>query len=159
MLGGVLYQDVADDLDHKHLPLIQPSMASTTTAPPVKQGKRRLESRSYQLELFEYAKKHNVREQHVMGITLLSTHTLPTAQVVIYLDTGSGKTFVSVLLIRHEHAAAAARAQAGKGPRPLTIFMAPTVALVEQQYGVLKTQLDLRISRYCLLLVCFLCTL
>lgn len=47
---------------------------------------RRLEAdqaRSYQLEMFEFAKKHNT---------------------IVVLGTGTGKTFISVLLIKHfEH--------------------------------------------------------
>lgn len=78
-----------------------------------------------------------------------STHVTRShqrAQVVVYLDTGSGKTFVSVLLIRHVYAELAEQPQ----PRApfLAVFMAPTVALVEQQFGVLKSQLDLRVARY-----------
>lgn len=65
--------------------------------------------------------------------------------MVVYLDTGSGKTFVSVLLIRHVYAEFTERAQQ-RAPF-LAVFMAPTVALVEQQFGVLKSQLDLRVSR------------
>ncbi len=125
-------------------------MASTTSAFPVQRRKKHLESRAYQLELFEYAKEHNVCVCDVwpsLWLSVLTSFSTSSPQVVIYLDTGSGKTFVSVLLIRHEHAVAAARHAAGTGPQPLAIFMAPTVALVEQQYSVLKNQLDLRVSR------------
>jgi endoribonuclease Dicer len=69
-------------------------------------------------------------------------------QVIIYLDTGSGKTFVAVLLIKFLHGQAEARHRAAHGPRPLAVFMAPTVQLVEQQANVLKCQLDLRVSKY-----------
>jgi endoribonuclease Dicer len=92
-----------------------------------------LTPRLYQLELVELAKKSNV---------------------VAYLDTGAGKTFISVLLLRHrQEAAAAAAAQtapstassASTPPPSLpwkAIFLAPQVALVQQQAAVLSRHLS-----------------
>lgn len=114
-------------------------MNEETKSLPLARRKAKLLGRAYQLELFELAKASNVREPRVRNVLV----TL--SQVVVYLDTGSGKTFVSVLLIRHVYAKVAER------PEPhapfLAVFMAPTVALVEQQFGVLKSQLDLRVAR------------
>lgn len=90
-------------------------------------------------------------------------------QVIAFLDTGSGKTFVSVLLIRHclaqerSTAAAAAAADAHMTPsqpapdltqlgsaggtkqagglRRVAVFLAPKVALVLQQAEVLRAHL------------------
>lgn len=108
----------------------------------------KLSGRAYQLELLELAKTNNVR---IAPASVLTTRCAPplNTQVVVYLDTGSGKTFVAVLLIRHVFAVFTQHAQ--RAPF-LAVFMAPTVALVEQQCGVLRNQLALRVARY---IVCF----
>jgi hypothetical protein len=91
-----------------------------------------LTPRLYQLELVELAKKSNV---------------------VAYLDTGAGKTFISVLLLRHRQEAAAcahaAALAAGTPPPPpwKAIFLAPQVALVEQQAAVLARHLSARVCK------------
>ncbi|XP_022645213.1 endoribonuclease Dicer-like isoform X2 [Varroa destructor] len=93
---------------------------------------RRLEAdqaRSYQLEMFEFAKKHNT---------------------IVVLGTGTGKTFISVLLIKHfEHQVAG---KWSAGPENLgskrTIFLAPTVPLVEQQASVLKQHLSVEVGHF-----------
>jgi len=91
-----------------------------------------LTPRLYQLEIVELAKKSNV---------------------VAYLDTGAGKAFISILLLRHrQEAAAAAHAAAlaaAKPPPPpwKAIFLAPQVALVEQQAAVLSRHLSARFRK------------
>jgi Type III restriction enzyme, res subunit len=91
-----------------------------------------LTPRLYQLEIVELAKKSNV---------------------VAYLDTGAGKTFISVLLLRcrqeaHATALAAALAAATPPPPPWkAIFLAPQVALVEQQAAVLARHLSARVRK------------
>jgi endoribonuclease Dicer len=91
-----------------------------------------LTPRLYQLEIVELAKKSNV---------------------VAYLDTGAGKTFISILLLRHRQEAAAAAnaaALAATTPPPppwKAIFLAPQVALVEQQSSVLSRHLSARVRK------------
>lgn len=97
---------------------------------------------------------------------LSSSLHIPPLQVVAFLDTGAGKTFVSALLIRHclaqERAAAAAPSSAMAacraapapakpcaaedacqliGGRRVAVFLAPKVALVLQQAEVLRAHL------------------
>ncbi|GER33663.1 dicer-like protein 4 [Striga asiatica] len=63
--------------------------------------------------------------------------------VVVYLETGCGKTHIAVLLI-HEMRHLIKRPQ-----KNLCIFLAPTVALVQQQAKVLENSLDLKVGTYC----------
>lgn len=93
-----------------------------------------LTPRVYQLELLDLAVQQNV---------------------VAYLDTGSGKTLVSVLLLKHHLAqrrAEAAAAAAGPGapapPHRVAAFLAPKVALVLQQADVLRAHLPARVAHY-----------
>ncbi|KAH9841788.1 P-loop containing nucleoside triphosphate hydrolase protein [Rhodofomes roseus] len=51
------------------------------------------------------------------------------SNIIIALDTGSGKTHIAVLRMKHE---------AEREPRKVSWFFAPTVALVEQQCAVIK---------------------
>ncbi|EPS97555.1 hypothetical protein FOMPIDRAFT_1166449 [Fomitopsis schrenkii] len=51
------------------------------------------------------------------------------ANIIIALDTGSGKTHIAVLRIKHE---------VEREPRKISWFFAPTVALVEQQCDVIR---------------------
>lgn len=88
--------------------------------------------RLYQREIVELATKSNV---------------------VAYLDTGAGKTYISVMLLRERHEAAivahAAAVAAGiPPPSPWkAVFLAPKVALVEQQATVLARHLPVRVRK------------
>jgi endoribonuclease Dicer len=93
----------------------------------------------YQLEIVELAKNSNI---------------------VAYLDTGSGKTFIAVCLLRHR--LDAYRVAWEKGPSPdltansrgttrkrwMAAFLAPQVALVEQQAAVLARHLPVRVGKF-----------
>ncbi|KAI0632375.1 P-loop containing nucleoside triphosphate hydrolase protein [Trametes polyzona] len=68
-----------------------------------------IHTRAYQQELLDESLHHNL---------------------IIALDTGSGKTHISVLRMKHE---------AERHSEKVSWFIAPTVALVEQQYKVIKT--------------------
>ena len=89
-------------------------------------------ARSYQIELFEAAKKRNT---------------------IVCLGTGTGKTYISVLLLKHlEHEISGpwidgAPATPGSGGKR-SIFLAPTIPLVEQQGAVLKQHLSVKIGIY-----------
>ncbi|KAF2083173.1 dicer-like protein 1 [Saccharata proteae CBS 121410] len=83
--------------------------------------------RDYQLELFERAKTENV---------------------IAVLDTGSGKTLIAVLLLRHILDQELEDRAAGKPPR-ISFFLVDSVTLVFQQFAVLETNLDHSIDRFC----------
>lgn len=61
--------------------------------------------------------------------------------VIAALDTGSGKTFISILLMKW----VAARYSNDK---KLVVFLVPKVALVDQQADFIIKQTPLRVSRY-----------
>lgn len=92
------------------------------------------------------------REVFVIDSTCAVLANLP--QVVAYLDTGAGKTFIAVLLFRHRlevHRAAvdeAARLGAPPPPRWLGLFLAPQVSLVHQQATVLARHLNVRVDSF-----------
>jgi replicative superfamily II helicase len=69
-------------------------------------------------------------------------------QVIAFLDTGSGKTLVAALLLEHRIELARASGQ----PSWRAAFLAPKVALVQQQAGVMKDRLGklpgVRVSVY-----------
>ncbi|KAL8932688.1 MAG: hypothetical protein Q9216_006725, partial [Gyalolechia sp. 2 TL-2023] len=83
--------------------------------------------REYQLELFERAKKQNI---------------------IAVLDTGSGKTLIAVLLLRHILDQELEDRSGGKKPR-IAFFLVDSVALVFQQYEVLNSNLDQPINCFC----------
>ncbi|KAK8161000.1 hypothetical protein BKA80DRAFT_311181 [Phyllosticta citrichinensis] len=71
--------------------------------------------REYQMELFERAKEDNV---------------------IAVLDTGSGKTLIAVLLLKHMFV-------------PANPPKVDSVTLVFQQFAVLETNLDYKVDRFC----------
>ncbi|KAI9781616.1 MAG: Dicer-like protein 1 [Geoglossum umbratile] len=83
--------------------------------------------REYQTELFERAKKKNI---------------------IAVLDTGSGKTLIAVLLIRHILDQELEDRARGLSPR-IVFFLVDSVTLVFQQHAVLKCNLDANIDRFC----------
>lgn len=83
--------------------------------------------REYQLELFGLAKQENI---------------------ITVLDTGSGKTLIAVLLLRHVLDQEVEHRANGKPPR-IAVFLVNTTTLVFQQYGVLKNNLSYKVSQHC----------
>ncbi|KAI1416765.1 hypothetical protein F5Y13DRAFT_204144 [Hypoxylon sp. FL1857] len=81
--------------------------------------------REYQTELFERAKQKNI---------------------IAVLDTGTGKTLIAALLLRHTVEQELEDRSAGKSPR-VSFFLVDKVALVHQQYEVLKANLDHPVQR------------
>ncbi|CAF2009078.1 unnamed protein product, partial [Rotaria magnacalcarata] len=80
--------------------------------------------RSYQTELMEQAKHENL---------------------VICLPTGSGKTYIAVMLIKEmAHAIRASIRDGGKR----TVFLVKTVALVQQQSDYIRFHTDLSVGKY-----------
>ncbi|TKX27681.1 dicer-like protein [Elsinoe australis] len=81
--------------------------------------------REYQLELFERAKQQNT---------------------IAVLDTGTGKTLIAVLLLRHIIEQELEDRLQGK-PHRIAFFLVPAVNLVFQQQAVLKNNLNFEIAR------------
>ncbi|KAK3007427.1 hypothetical protein RJ639_013553 [Escallonia herrerae] len=63
--------------------------------------------------------------------------------IIVYLETGSGKTHIAVCLIYEmSHLIK-------KPEKNLCVFLAPTVALVEQQARVIQDSIDFKVGTYC----------
>ncbi|GBG81912.1 hypothetical protein CBR_g34095 [Chara braunii] len=84
----------------------------------------KLQARQYQLEILERAKTQNT---------------------IAYLETGVGKTLISVLLIK----AKSAELRKELPNRKCTMFLVPSVNLVYQQSHVLRTHTNLEVGHYC----------
>ncbi|XP_030546666.1 dicer-like protein 4 [Rhodamnia argentea] len=82
----------------------------------------RIIARKYQLELCEKALEENV---------------------IVYLGTGSGKTHIAILLM-YEMAHLIRKPNKG-----ICVFLAPTVALVQQQARVIEDSINLKVGSYC----------
>ncbi|KAM3283045.1 endoribonuclease Dicer 2 [Capsicum chacoense] len=78
-------------------------------------------ARSYQLEALETALKQNT---------------------IVYLETGSGKTLIAIMLLR-------SYAYLLRKPSPyIAVFLVPTVVLVTQQGDALMMHIDLKVGKY-----------
>ncbi|KAI1153901.1 hypothetical protein F4825DRAFT_413296 [Nemania diffusa] len=82
--------------------------------------------REYQTQLFERAKEKNI---------------------IAVLDTGTGKTLIAVLLLRHLIEQELEDRRAGQDHR-LAFFLVDKVALVHQQYRVLEANLDFSMDSF-----------
>ncbi|KAI3796093.1 hypothetical protein L1987_38757 [Smallanthus sonchifolius] len=78
-------------------------------------------ARGYQIELCQKALMENIK---------------------VYLETGCGKTHIAVLLIYET-------IRRMKTKKDICIFLAPTVALVEQQAKVIRDSIDVKVGVYC----------
>ncbi|KAG9094888.1 Dicer-like protein 1 [Ceratobasidium sp. UAMH 11750] len=79
--------------------------------------------RLYQQEIFNHAVEHNV---------------------ICAMDTGSGKTQIAVMLLRH----IMAQQPANANPKKVAVFLVASVPLVEQQADFLRSQLPLSVNRF-----------
>ncbi|KAK4278616.1 hypothetical protein QN277_016440 [Acacia crassicarpa] len=78
-------------------------------------------ARSYQLEALEKSIRQNT---------------------IVYLETGSGKTLIAIMLLR-------SYAYLLRKPSPsIAVFLVPTVVLVKQQADAVKTHTDLKVGMY-----------
>ncbi|KAK6942248.1 DEAD/DEAH box helicase domain [Dillenia turbinata] len=63
--------------------------------------------------------------------------------VIVYMETGCGKTHIAILLIYEM------RHLIKKPQKNICVFLAPTVALVQQQAKVIEETVDLKVGTYC----------
>ncbi|KAJ0861345.1 putative ribonuclease III [Helianthus annuus] len=63
--------------------------------------------------------------------------------IIVYLETGCGKTHIAVLLIYEMIC------RTKKSKKDICVFLAPTVALVEQQAKVIQASIDVKVGIYC----------
>ncbi|RDA96171.1 hypothetical protein CP533_1651, partial [Ophiocordyceps camponoti-saundersi (nom. inval.)] len=98
--------------------------------------------REYQTELFERAKDRNI-------IIVLDTGNLyPVARLTLFCrSSGSGKTLIAALLLRHILDQELERRAAGESPR-VAFFVVDKVALCVQQYSVLRANLEHPIAKF-----------
>ncbi|KAJ5713331.1 dicer-like protein 1 [Penicillium malachiteum] len=89
-------------------------------------GEDTLDPRSYQIELFERAKNRNI---------------------IAVLDTGSGKTLIAVLLLKHTLQQELIDRAHGKQHK-IAIFLVDSVTLVFQQAAVLRNNLDQEVGHF-----------
>ncbi|XP_063947004.1 endoribonuclease Dicer homolog 3a-like isoform X1 [Daucus carota subsp. sativus] len=78
--------------------------------------------RMYQRKIFKVATKRNT---------------------IAHLDTGAGKTLIAVMLIKE-----VAKSVKLSGEKRVILFLAPTVALVHQQYKFIKDNTELEVDEY-----------
>ncbi|CAG8495182.1 4853_t:CDS:2 [Diversispora eburnea] len=90
-------------------------------------NKEEIVARKYQIELYEKAKNDNV---------------------IAVLDTGSGKTFIAVMLIK-EVVAEERRLRMIRRETKITFFLVNLVPLVFQQAEVLKSNCSFNIKKFC----------
>ncbi|GKT62072.1 RNase3 domain-containing protein [Colletotrichum tofieldiae] len=83
--------------------------------------------REYQIELFEKAKHKNT---------------------IVVLDTGSGKTLIAALLLRHVLEKEIEDRATGQ-PKRIAFFLVDKVSLVFQQHAVLDCNLEHPVARFC----------
>lgn len=93
---------------------------------PIDEDDEEQTPRTYQLEIFDLARKKNV---------------------IAFLDTGSGKTFISFLLIKEF--SSQVNKDLPKGERKWTVFLVNSVPLLIQQTEVLKKLLSLKVNCFC----------
>ncbi|KAM0750653.1 hypothetical protein T439DRAFT_347998 [Meredithblackwellia eburnea MCA 4105] len=65
-----------------------------------------------------------------------------TRNIICRMDTGTGKTFISIMLIRHISSLAVV------GERKLIVFLCPTTDLVRQQGKTIRSQTNLRVKDF-----------
>ena len=107
----------AVELPSPNQPLLEIANDASMSADPlsvvshVQDGEVKIRSREYQLEMFEASMKKNI---------------------IVAMDTGSGKTHIAILRIMEE---------IHRSPGKLVWFLAPQVALCMQQFEVMKKHL------------------
>ncbi|KAG9098281.1 Dicer-like protein 1 [Ceratobasidium sp. UAMH 11750] len=98
-------------------------MANTAPSQAPSPAPEQLIPRLYQQEIFNHAVKHNV---------------------ICAMDTGSGKTLIAVMLLRH----IMAQQPTDANPKKVAVFLVASVPLVEQQADFLRSQLPLSVNTF-----------
>lgn len=74
-----------------------------------------------------------------------STHALAAPQVIVYLETGTGKTLIAALLVKHF--VDMEKGQPHEAPRNI-VCLVPTSILVEQQAAVFRKTVQVGVGEY-----------
>ncbi|KAJ5747415.1 uncharacterized protein N7511_009111 [Penicillium nucicola] len=128
MFSTLLAQHALDDLviTKERPQIISDAELSTSRLLAKQDGGVALDPREYQIELFERAKAQNT---------------------IAVLDTGSGKTLVAVLLLKHIIQKELVDRGAGAQHR-VSFFLVDSVTLVFQQSGVLRNNLNQKVAHF-----------
>ncbi|KAJ3053727.1 hypothetical protein HK097_003535 [Rhizophlyctis rosea] len=115
-------QDVSADIYSYVVP------TSESLSDALLSGEISQKAREYQLDLLREAKDHNV---------------------IAVLDTGSGKTLISIMLIKHMAGLEVNRLkESPAASRRISFFLVPAVPLVFQQKDYIRRSCDLRVKHY-----------
>ncbi|KXG47436.1 uncharacterized protein PGRI_013060 [Penicillium griseofulvum] len=109
-----------------HVELSDAELSTARLLASTEAGGGVLDPREYQIELFERARARNT---------------------IAVLDTGSGKTLVAVLLLKHILQIELNKRANGGKPR-VAFFLVDSVTLVFQQSAVLRNNLDQRVAHF-----------
>ena len=109
-----------------HIKLSDEELSTARLLANTEPGGGVLDPREYQIELFERARASNT---------------------IAVLDTGSGKTLVAVLLLKHILQIELNKRANGRKPR-VAFFLVDSVTLVFQQSAVLRNNLDQKIGQF-----------
>ncbi|KAJ5423994.1 hypothetical protein N7491_009210 [Penicillium cf. griseofulvum] len=109
-----------------HVKLSDAELSTARLLASTEPGGGVLDPREYQIELFERARARNT---------------------IAVLDTGSGKTLVAVLLLKHILQIELSKRENGIKPR-VAFFLVDSVTLVFQQSAVLRNNLDQRVAHF-----------
>ncbi|KAJ5799821.1 uncharacterized protein N7518_001889 [Penicillium psychrosexuale] len=115
-----------DGPNASHIELSDAELSTARLLANTEPGGGVLDPREYQIELFERARASNT---------------------IAVLDTGSGKTLVAVLLLKHILQIELNKRANGASPR-VAFFLVDSVTLVFQQSAVLRNNLDQRVAHF-----------
>ncbi|KAJ6139597.1 hypothetical protein N7471_006083 [Penicillium samsonianum] len=115
-----------NDPNGAHIELSDAELSTARLLANTEPGGGVLDPREYQIELFERARASNT---------------------IAVLDTGSGKTLVAVLLLKHILQIELNKRANGTKPR-VAFFLVDSVTLVFQQSAVLRNNLDQRVAHF-----------
>ncbi|KAK4705810.1 endoribonuclease Dicer, partial [Phenoliferia sp. Uapishka_3] len=100
--------------------------------------------RNYQLEAMEAAKDQSVPFTAPSRAYMLTEISSGNSNTILRMDTGTGKTLVAIMLIRHITSTPVPSGE----PRKLVVFLAPTADLVRQQAKKIEGQTRLRVKSF-----------
>ena len=139
----MLSQDVAQVLDvlHLHIQLQSLSLSRPSPRKSFPSTSMMLSSNPDLIRLVLFSTSHHLSH---LSFILFQVELLEKAKmknIIVYLGTGSGKTFIAVMLIKHLRDEVALKKK--------VVFLANNVALLEQQAEVISKMTGLKTGSYC----------